>query len=83
MPLEDVEVAPTREDSRFTCNAAAAQTMIGQTASQALGTDAVRVTRARTMRWITPDGAYTMDYRTDRLNIHVDGRNRITRIVCG
>jgi hypothetical protein len=35
------------------------------------------------MRWITPDGAYTMDFRTDRLNIHLDSRNRVTKINCG
>lgn len=71
------------EDPRFTCNAAKVQTMIGQTASQALGGEAVRTAGARTMRWIAPGGAYTMDFRTDRLNIHLDAQNRVTKIDCG
>ena len=77
------EEIPTREDPRFTCDARKVQTMIGQTATQALGGEAVRAAGARTMRWIAPDSAYTMDYRTDRLNIHLDARNRVTKIDCG
>jgi hypothetical protein len=82
MPVEK-EVIPTREDPRFTCNAAKVQSMIGRAASQSLGGEAVRISGARTMRWIRPDSVYTMDYRTDRLNIHVDARNRVTKINCG
>ncbi len=80
--LEDEEI-PTREDPRFTCDAAKVQSMIGQTATQALGGEAVRTAGARTMRWIAPGSAYTMDYRTDRLIIHLDGRYVITKIDCG
>jgi hypothetical protein len=81
MPKE--QEIPTREDPRFACNAAKVQSMIGQVATQALGGEAVRTAGARTMRWITPDGAYTMDYRTDRLNIHLNAQNRVTKITCG
>ena len=77
------EDVPTRDDPRFTCNAAKVQPMIGQVATQALGGEAVRTAGARTMRWIAPDSAYTTDYRTDRLNIHLDARNRVTKINCG
>ena len=83
MPTLDDEDVPAREDSRFTCDAAKVQAMIGQTATQALGGEAVRTAGARTMRWIAPDSAYTMDFRTDRLNIHLDARNRVTKINCG
>ena len=77
------EEAPAREDARFACNAAPLQTMVGQVATQALGAEAVRTANARTMRWIRPGEAVTMDYRTDRLNIHLDSQNRVTRVVCG
>jgi hypothetical protein len=72
-----------RDGDRFTCNAARVQGLVGQAATQALGAEAVRTSGARTMRWIQPGGAYTMDYRTDRLNIHLDARNQVTRIDCG
>lgn len=70
-------------DVRYACDATRVQGLIGQTATQALGTEAVRGSGSRTMRWISPGMAVTMDYRTDRLNIHLDGQNRVTRIDCG
>ncbi len=81
MPIE--EDVPTRDDARFTCNAAPVQGMIGRTATPELGAEAVRASKARTMRWIAPGTVVTMDYRIDRLNIHLDARNKVTRIVCG
>ena len=77
------EEVPTREDSRYACNAAQVQNMVGQIATQAGAAAALRTSNARTMRWISPGVAVTMDYRSDRLNIHLDSQNRITRIVCG
>lgn len=82
MPMEE-KVVPTREDARYTCDAAKVQAMVGKAATQENASQAVRASGARTMRWIRPDSAYTMDYRTDRLNIHLDARNRITRVTCG
>ena len=74
---------PARDDAGYVCNAAPVQGMIGQTASQALGTEAVRASTSRTMRWIGPDTMVTMDFRPDRLNIHLDAQNKVTRITCG
>jgi len=82
MPMAEDPI-PTREDSRYVCDAAKVQNVIGQTATQALGAEAVRASGARTMRWIAPDSAYTMDFRTDRLNIHVDAQNRVIKVNCG
>jgi hypothetical protein len=74
---------PTREDQRFTCNATGVQGMVGQVATQTMGAEAVRTSGARTMRWIRPGEVVTMDYRTDRLNVHLDAQNRITQVNCG
>ena len=73
----------TSEDQRFACDATRVQAMIGQAASQALGAEAVRTSGARTMRWIRPGDMVTQDYRTDRLNVHLDEGNRVVRLVCG
>jgi hypothetical protein len=83
MPVEQEAAVPVRGDTGFTCNAAPVQRMVGQIGTRELGTEAVRLSNARTMRWIGPDAIVTMEYRQDRLNIHHDARNRITRIVCG
>jgi hypothetical protein len=37
---------------------------------------------ARTLRWIAPNTAVTMDFRPDRLNVYVDAKGRIERFTC-
>jgi hypothetical protein len=65
------------------CEAASAQGLLGREASNQLADDALRLTGARTLRWIQPGQAVTMDFREDRLNIALDGMNRAERITCG
>ena len=61
-----------------TCGAADLQGLVGQPASvlqrMKFGT-VTRITR--------PGQAVTMDYSDGRLNIHVDGAERIERVSCG
>lgn len=37
----------------------------------------------RVLRIIPPNSAVTMDYNTERLNVDIDDRGRVTRIWCG
>jgi hypothetical protein len=67
----------------YRCDDSEAQSLVGQAGTQDLGARALQLTRARTLRWIRPGDAVTMDYRTDRLNIHLDARGRVERISCG
>jgi len=66
-----------------TCNAARAQGLIGRAASAQLGSEALRLTGARDVRWIGPNMAVTLEYREDRLNIETDAQNRVRAIRCG
>lgn len=77
------ENIPTVEDARFTCATTRLGGLVGQIASTAVGTEAMRGANARTIRWIRPGDMVTMDYRTDRLNIDLDASNRITGFRCG
>ncbi|HEX8215449.1 MAG TPA: I78 family peptidase inhibitor, partial [Allosphingosinicella sp.] len=65
------------------CNAARAQGLVGRAAGQQLGNEALRLTGARSLRWIAPNSAVTMDYRPDRLNIETNAQNRVRAIGCG
>jgi hypothetical protein len=65
------------------CNAARVQNFVGALGTTALGRIAVSRTKARSVRWLAPGSAATMDYRMDRLNIRVDERNFITSLDCG
>lgn len=65
------------------CFVEKAQTLLGRPATQELATEALRLTGARTVRWMRPGMAVTMDYRADRLNILIDDTNMVTRLSCG
>ena len=84
--------APTAAEERvpehgvspgYRCDAAPAQSLDGRQATSELGAEALKRTGARTIRWIQPGQAVTMDYREDRLNIALDAHNRVTRVSCG
>lgn len=83
-PTEGEEALPVHGVTPgYHCDASGAQGLIGQPATEALGTRALELTGARTIRWIQPGQAVTMDYREDRLNISLNARNRVERISCG
>lgn len=80
VPPEEPEQVP--EHGAGACDASRVQDLVGRQRSDALGAEALRRSGARTLRWLAPDSAYTMDLRRDRLNIDVDERGRVTRLRC-
>ncbi|HEY0327204.1 MAG TPA: I78 family peptidase inhibitor [Allosphingosinicella sp.] len=74
---------PANDDPRYTCTTTNLGGLVGQQATQQLGTEALRASNARTIRWIRPGDAVTMDYRSDRLNIRLDAQNRVASFDCG
>lgn len=77
------QAAAPGEATAMTCNAAAAQYHIGHDATQGMGTAILKDSGARTLRWGPPRGAWTMDYRQDRVNVRYDEGMKITEITCG
>jgi hypothetical protein len=65
------------------CNADSVQNLIGQKATAALGEQVLKATKSRELRWGGPGTAWTMDLRTDRVNISYDANMVIERITCG
>ena len=65
------------------CDASGLGNLVGREASDALGAEALRRSGARMLRWIRPGDIVTMDYSEQRLNIHLDARNRAERFACG
>lgn len=65
------------------CEAPPAQRLVGQRATQALGGEVLRLTRAAILRWGPPDSAFTMDYRPDRVSVSYDRAMVVTAISCG
>lgn len=65
------------------CDESGLGDLVGRPATGELGAEALRRSGARALRWIRPGDAVTMDYRPDRLNIHLDGENRVDQFRCG
>ena len=71
------------DDPRYACSTTNLGGLVGQEATQRLGTEAMRLSNSRTIRWIRPGDAVTMDYRLDRLNVMLDSVNLVTGFNCG
>ena len=69
--------------SSYRCDAGGLEDLVGRPATADLGGEALRRSGARTLRWIRPGDAVTMDFRDDRLNIHLDAQHRVERLACG
>lgn len=65
------------------CNADAVQWAIGQPNNQANFDRIWKESGAGLIRPISPNQAVTMDFREDRVNVHLDASNKIVRISCG
>ncbi|NUQ17987.1 MAG: hypothetical protein HOP95_05965 [Sphingomonas sp.] len=65
------------------CTTARTQRFIGRTRSQAVRTAIMRASNAALLRWAPPGVMLTMDYRSDRVTVHLNSANRITSIKCG
>ena len=70
-------------EAEHMCDASDVADLIGQTADEAMGAVLLSRTGARTLRWVAPGMAVTMDYREDRLTVSYDDKMRIERITCG
>lgn len=75
------EIAPPAVPAG-TCAQNGPATLVGKTRSEAVAAEALRLSGARTLRWIEPGMAVTMDYREDRLNLYVDAQVKIERTSC-
>ena len=65
------------------CDATKLQYAVGQKSSAALGAKLMQESGAKTLRWMPPRTAATMDFRSDRLNIAYDDAMVITAVDCG
>ena len=65
------------------CDAQPVQYHIGHEASAEMGATILRESGAKTLRWGPPNSAWTMDYRTDRVNVRYDENRKIIEITCG
>ena len=64
------------------CDGEVAMTYVGMRATGELGREMLAATGARTLRWVPPRTAVTMDFRPDRLTVTYDDDYIITSAAC-
>lgn len=74
---------PTHSPSIQGCNAEAVHSMIGKTATPALLEKARELADAQRARVLRPNDVVTLEYDSQRLNLHTDEELTIERIHCG
>jgi hypothetical protein len=75
--------APQGEAGAGKCDSAKAQALVGRSRSAGTGAEALRLSGAKSLRWIAPGTMVTMDYREDRLNLRVDAAGKVVKVDCG
>ena len=65
------------------CDATSTDRFIGQRRTSATGAAIKRATKAAVLRWAPPGVMLTMDYREDRVTVHLGPDRKITEIKCG
>ena len=81
-PQAEVPEPEVPEHGAGKCDAGPAQHLIGRRRSAEVGAEALRLSGARTLRWIGPDTAYTQDLRSDRINLETDRGDRVIGVRC-
>jgi hypothetical protein len=66
-----------------TCKTNGTDRFIGQLRSNEVAEAIKRVSNAAVLRWAPPGVMLTMDYREDRVTVHLNPAHKITEIRCG
>lgn len=67
----------------FQCTADAGAWAVGKPINDDLVAKVMADTHSRTSRVVRPGQAVTMDFRGDRVNLMLDGNDRVDRVTCG
>jgi len=74
-------VVSANPDSR--CEASSAEFAVGKAASADLLEQARKASGAQLARILKPTDAITLEYRSERLNLHADDKGVVSRVNCG
>ena len=75
--------SPPPTPSRGSCEAAQAQSFVGQKASAQVQAQARSAAGAGSVRTLQPGQAITKEFNGERLNLYVDEANTVIRVSCG
>ncbi len=70
-------------DNGGTCANNALGTYVGHRKSSTLGSELLKASGARHVRWVKKGEMVTMENRGDRLTVHLDAASRVESLACG
>jgi hypothetical protein len=82
-PPEPAEIPVHGQTAGHTCNAAGTERFVGQPGTSETGAAIQRATNAAVLRWAPPGYLMTMEYREDRVTVHLGPDRKVTRVACG
>jgi hypothetical protein len=65
------------------CQTDGTDQFIGQAGTSKTGAAIKHASHAAVLRWAPPGVMLTMDFREDRVTVHLDEANKVTQIRCG
>jgi hypothetical protein len=83
MAAEEPEPPVRGETPGYRCSDEGLDSFVGRQASQEVGSELLRLSGARTLRWLPKGTITTMEYRADRLKVWLAADNKIERVNCG
>jgi hypothetical protein len=74
---------PVVGQTGYICRNAGLDRFAGQPATSELGAEMLGATGARVLRWVRPGMMVTMEFRQDRLTVHLGADGRVESAACG
>ena len=71
------------ETSGYVCRREGLDAFVGREPTSEVGSEILRKSGARTLRWVAPNMRVTMEFREDRVTVWLGTDNRIERVSCG
>ena len=78
-----VTTRPAAGSTRGQCSNTGLERFAGQVATAQVGSEMLRASGARTVRWVQPGMAVTMEFSPQRLTVQLAPGNVIQRATCG
>lgn len=71
------------ESPGYECKNEGLDAFVGREPTSEVGTEILAKSGAKVLRWLKPGQIVTMEFRSDRVNVHLNANNRIERVTCG
>jgi hypothetical protein len=65
------------------CRSECLDAFVGQAATAEIGSEILKKSGAKALRWLQPGQIVTMEFRFDRVNVKLDAQNKILAVTCG